>query len=137
MFSNEERDLLSPAMIQKVVAAYFAATRAMDVEAWIKTFAEDATSYEPVGSLPIQGHAGLREFHQAIVSLVEKFGLTEDHVFIAGNGAAVKWTGRCLGQNGLEVTFEGIDVFEINDQGTIQKLWAYWDPTGLMTTLLN
>ena len=109
----------------------------MDLEAWIKTFAVDAISYVPVGSLPIQGHAGLREFYQALSSLVNKLTLTEEHVFVAGNGAAVKWTGHCVGQNGQELAFEGIDVFEINDQGTIQKLWGYWDPTGLMTALLN
>ena len=38
---------MSTEMIQKAVADYFAATRAMDAQAWVETFAEDGTSYDP------------------------------------------------------------------------------------------
>ena len=127
----------SAAVIQKAVAAYFAATRAMDPEAWIANFAEEAVTYDPVGSPPTKGHAGLRQFFQTIAGVFDKLGLHEDHVFVSGNGAAVKWTGRGTGKNGYELTFEGIDVFEINEQGKIQKVWGYWDPTAVMAKLLD
>ena len=129
--------MVSPAAIQKVVVAYFAATRTMDVEAWMDTFAEDAISYDPVGGPPFEGHRGLREYYQTISAFLDKIGITEDRVFIAGNGAAVKWTGHGVGKNGRPVAFEGIDVFEINDQGKIQKKWGYWNPTSLINEVLT
>lgn len=121
--------------IQKVVADYFAATRAMDALAWLATFADDAISYDPVGAPPTAGHAALRQFFDGITGAFEKVGLTEDHVFVNGNEAAVKWTGRGTGKNGRAVTFEGIDVFEINDAGKIQTIHAYWNPAAMMAEL--
>jgi steroid delta-isomerase len=126
---------MSTEAILKVVAEYFAATRALDVEAVVATFAENAVSHDPVGGPAIEGHDGLRQFFQGMTEAFETGGLTEDHVFVAGNGAAVKWTGHGVGKNGREVTFEGIDVFEVNEEGTIQTLWGYWDPVAMMAQL--
>ena len=140
LLSNEEIALVDVARngreaIQKVVAEYFAAIRAMDVEGVVTTFAEDAVSYDPVGGPAIKGHTGIRQFFLGMTAAFEKAVLTEDHVFIAGNGAAVKWTGHGVGKNGRKVHFEGIDVIEVNEQGKIQNLWAYWDPAAMMAEL--
>ena len=126
---------MSTERIDKAVADYFAATRRMDASAWVETFAVDATSHDPVGAPPMNGHAALRQFFDGICGAFERVGLTEDHVFTSGNEAAVKWTGRGTGKNGREVTFEGIDVFEINDAGKIQTLRAYWDPAAMLARL--
>lgn len=120
---------------QKAVADYFAAIRAMDASAWVSTFAEDAITHDPVGAPPNVGHAQLRQFFEGIAGAFETVGLFEDQVFASGNEAAVKWTGRGTGKNGREVTFEGIDVFEINDEGKIQTIRAYWNPAAMMAEL--
>jgi steroid delta-isomerase len=119
---------MSPEIISNAIKAYFAALRAMDERAWVNTFAENAVTYDPVGAPPTQGHQRLAEFFQTITAAFKEVGLTEDEVFIAGNGAAVKWTGRGLSKAGRKVRFEGIDVFEINEAGKIQTLHAYWTP---------
>ena len=126
---------MSPEVIAKAVKAYFAAIRAMDEQAWVNTFAEDAVSYDPVGAPPNNGHARLHEFFQTITAAFKEVGLTEDEVFIAGNGAAVKWTGRGISKQGRKVHFEGIDVFEINEAGKIQTLHAYWNPAEMVAQL--
>lgn len=126
---------MSPETTEKVIADYFAATRAMDGEAWLATFADDAVSSDPVGAPPMQGKEALGQFFAGIAGAFETVGLTEDSIFISGNGAAVKWTGRGKGRNGREVTFEGIDVFEINEDGLIQRMWAYWNPAKMMAEL--
>lgn len=120
---------------QKAVADYFAAIRAMDVDSWLSTFAEDAVSHDPVGAPPLSGHAALRQFFEGIAGAFERVGLFEDQVFVNGNEAAVKWTGRGTGKNGREVTFEGIDVFEVNDEGKIQTIRGYWNPAAMMAEL--
>ena len=126
---------MSPEIISQAVKAYFAALRAMDQQAWVNTFAEDATSHDPVGAAPIIGHQKLGEFFQTITAAFKEVGLTEDDVFVAGNGAAVKWSGRGISKQGRKVHFEGIDVFEVNEAGKIQTLHAYWNPAEMVTQL--
>lgn len=126
---------MSPEVISTVVRNFFSATRAMDQQAWVNTFATDAVSYDPVGGPRIEGHEGLAAFFQSIVGAFKDVGLTEDQIFIAGNCAAVKWTGRGVSNQGNKVHFEGIDVFEINEHGKIQNLRAYWNPAEMMGQL--
>lgn len=126
---------MSPETVSQAVRAYFAAIRAMNEQAWIDTFAEDAVSYDPVGAPAMVGHQSLREFFQTITSAFKDVGLTEDEIFIAGNGAAVKWSGRGISKRGRKAHFEGIDVFEINESGKIQTLHAYWNPAEMMAQL--
>ena len=126
---------MSPEIIANAIKNYFAALRAMDERAWVRTFAEDAVTYDPVGAPPTHGHQKLAEFFQTVTAAFKEVGLTEDEIFIAGNGAAVKWTGRGISQAGRKVKFEGIDVFEINEAGKIQTLHAYWNPAEMVAQL--
>ena len=126
---------MSPEIVSKAVKTYFAALRAMDQQAWVNTFAEDAVTYDPVGAQPTKGHQKLGEFFQTITAAFKEMGLTEDDVFVAGNGAAVKWTGRGISKQGRKVHFEGIDVFEINEGGKIQTVHAYWNPAEMVAQL--
>ncbi len=126
---------MSPEAVSKAVRAYFAAIRAMDQQTVVNTFADNAISHDPVGAPAIEGHQKLGEFFQTIMAEFKEVGLTEDQVFVAGNGAAVKWTGRGVSKQGRKVRFEGIDVFEVNENGKIQTLHAYWNPAEMMAQL--
>jgi steroid Delta-isomerase len=126
---------MSADAVAKTIKDYFAALRAMDEKSWVQTFAVDAVSYDPVGTPAIEGHAKLAEFFQTITAAFKEVGLTEDDVFIAGDGAAVKWTGRGTSKAGKDVKFEGIDVFEFNEAGKIQRLRAYWNPAEMVAQL--
>jgi len=126
---------MSPEIVSKAVKAYFAAIRAMDQQAGVNTFAEDAVTYDPVGAPPTKGDQKLREFFQTITAAFKEVGLTEDEVFVAGNGAAVRWSGRGISKRGRKVNFEGIDVFEVNEAGKIRTLHAYWNPAEMVAQL--
>jgi len=121
--------------ISRAVRAYFLAIRAMDAEAFANTFAEDGTTFDPVGTPGITGRDAIREFLTSICKNFKSVGLTEEFVFVAGNGAAVKWIGKGTSASGKEVKFEGIDVFEINEDGKIQTVHAYWNPAEMITQL--
>jgi steroid Delta-isomerase len=126
---------VSPDKISRVVRAYFLAIRAMDADAFANNFAEDGATCDPMGSPPISGRNGVREFFASICKNFKSVALNEDSVFVAGNGAAVKWTGRGTSVNGKEVNFEGIDVFEVSQEGKIQNVWAYWNPAEMIAQL--
>jgi hypothetical protein len=70
---------------------------------------------------------GLRALFSGVLEQFETFGLTEESVFLATSGAAVKWPGRGRAKNGRSVEFEGIDVFALDPDGRIRSLHAYWD----------
>ena len=124
-----------PNTTAQTVAEYFAALRAMDVDRFVNAFAPDAVSHDPVGTPAHHGHDAIRAFFTGVASLFETFGLTENHVFIIGNSAAVKWTGNGIGRNGKTITFEGIDVLEVNPEGKISEVHAYSDPAPVMASL--
>ena len=126
---------VSPDTIAHAVRTYFLAIRAMDADAFANAFAEDGTTFDPVGSPAITGRTALRGFFQSICSNFKSVALDEDSVFVAGNGAAVKWTGSGTSTAGKDVKFEGIDVFEVNEDGKIQTLHAYWNPAEMMAQL--
>ena len=126
---------MSPEVVSKAIRNYFAAIRAMDEKAWVKTFAEDAITYDPVGAPPTKGHQRLAEFFQTITAAFKEVGLTENEIFIAGNGAAVKWTGTGISKQGNKVRFEGIDVFTVNENGLIERLEGYWNPAEMVAQL--
>jgi steroid delta-isomerase len=128
-------DQISPEKISHAVRAYFLAIRAMDADAFANNFAEDGTTFDPVGTPGITGREAIREFLASICRNFKSVGLTEESIFVAGNGAAVKWMGRGTSQTGKEVRFEGIDVFEINPDGKIQTVRAYWNPAEMIAQL--
>lgn len=120
---------------QETIASYFAAIRAMDAEGFVNAFAPDAVSHDPVGAPPLNGHEQIRQFISGIMAGFETVGLTENHVFINGNAAAVKWTGRGRTRSGRNVSFEGVDVLEFDSEGKITLLRAFWDPAPVMAAL--
>jgi steroid Delta-isomerase len=126
---------VSPDVIQATISQYFTAIRSTDVDSWLKTFAEDAVSYEPVGTEPLQGKAAIRIFFESIAGLFATVELTPEFVHITGNEAVIKWTGRGVGRNDRAVEFEGINLVEFNDSGKIQALRGYWNPAKMMAEL--
>ncbi|MDZ7956892.1 MAG: nuclear transport factor 2 family protein [Aulosira sp. DedQUE10] len=126
---------MSTTTIEKVVAAYFTNIATMNPEGWVENFAEDALSYDPVGEPPTKVHEGFREFIGQLQAVFEKLEPTTEHIFVAGNEAAVKWTMRGISKTGKSVTFEGITIFEINAADKIQTTRAYWNPAAMVAQL--
>ena len=117
---------------ESTIVEYFSAIRAMDVERYVQTFAEDAVVEDPVGSPPLRTQDARRQFLTGINSLFQSVDLIEEHVYANGDSVAVKWIGKGVGRNGKAVSFEGIDVIDCNAVGKIQTVRAFWDPAPVM-----
>jgi steroid Delta-isomerase len=121
--------------VTNIINEYFAAISALDAERWVATFAADATSYEPGN--PLTGHDALRAFFNGIAGGFEQMDMHATEIYPGSNEAGVKWTATGTGKNGRTVKFEGIDVFVINEAGTIQTCKAYWNPAAMMAELMG
>jgi steroid delta-isomerase len=124
----------SQEMIEKTIDDYFAAITALDVEAWLATFAPDATSYEP-GVPPLTGHDALRQYFNGVAAGFSSLSFRADQIFAVGHEAGVKWSANGTGHNGKQAAFDGIDVFTVNDAGLITEIRAYWNPAAMMAQL--
>ena len=114
--------------VRKFVARYFAATRSNDAQKWADCFTENAVVEDPVGTTPIDNSAKILELGKAFMSGFKTVGLHEEFVHVVGNEAAARWTGKGLTKEGKQVRFEGINVFEFNNDGQIINLKGYWSP---------
>jgi uncharacterized protein (TIGR02246 family) len=121
--------------IQSAVAAYVAAIGAMDANAVADAFAPDAVSNDPVGTPRYEGRTAIRQFMEGIFTDLQSATSTPDQTFIAGDSAAFKWTVQLTTKHGRSVTFEGIDVIQVNDDGKIQSLHAYFDAAPVLAVL--
>lgn len=126
---------MSPETVQSLVDAYFANLQAMNMQGWVENFTEDALIYDPVGNPPNKARENAEKFFGLLNMAFEKLQLSQDHVFISGNGAAVKWTMQGWGKNGRQGTAEGISVFEIHESGKIQQVSSYWDDAAMMAQI--
>jgi len=126
---------MSSTAIKTIIDAYFTNITAMNPEGWVENFAEDAVSYDPVGEPPVKIREDYHQFIGQLQAVFEKLAATTEHIFVAGNEAAVKWTMQGVSKTGKSVSFEGITIFEINKDGKIQTTRAYWNPNLLVAQL--
>ncbi|QBD77492.1 nuclear transport factor 2 family protein [Ktedonosporobacter rubrisoli] len=119
--------MISQEVIKDTISAYFAANRAMDVEGFVAMFAQDAAIYNAGEVSPLVGLEAVRQV--AIQSIIpfSKMEIEIKRMFTVGNGAAVFYSGAMTAKNGRSANVEGIDVFEINEQGKIQSIRFYID----------
>jgi steroid delta-isomerase len=121
--------------VETTLARYFGAIRASNTQAWAGTFADGALVYDIPDNPAQAGRIGLRQFFTAHRGMFDSLSLTEDDVVIAGDKAAVKWTGRGEGKNGRQVRFQGVNVFEVGPEGKIRLAWSYWNPDAVIAQL--
>ena len=121
--------------VQELVDGYYAALRNRNLDDWLELFASDIIAYTPVGAPGTEGHDGMRLAFKTITGTFKKIDIQVESMFFGGSTAAVKWTARGLGHNDENVTFEGINVFEVDIQGKIWRIHAYWDPEAMMRQL--
>lgn len=127
---------LSKEQIAEVVGGYFSCLRNMQVDELLELFSEDALSWDPVGTPPLLVRDKSTNYFKALSGFFEKMELTEDDMFVAGNEAAVRWTGVAkLRTKDKELTFEGVSVFTVNPDGLISSIRSYWDKKTLMSSL--
>ena len=117
-------------MLERTIAAYAAAWKARDRDAWLGTFAADATQEDPVGD-PV--HRGIDEIGRFWDNAMERYEFIEivpREIHVAGHEAAMVWTINGRVPEG-DVTFDGVDVFTFDADARITSVRAYWSREAL------
>jgi len=114
---------------------YFKAIKDLDLQAWLGCFASTFEQADPVGGPLRTTREELAAFFTGLGGLFEAVELTPEKIYPAGREIALTWTGQGVGKNGRPVTFEGIDVFVLDEHGLITSLKAYWDMAPTMAAL--
>ncbi len=109
------------------VTAYFEALNAIDREAFLACFAEDAVAQDPYGAATFEGRDGLNKFFDGMERTWREFQMAPQAFYVSGDRVAAPWKTTAVAGNGKQATFEGVNVFTLDDSGKIRALEAYWD----------
>ena len=107
-----------------IVARYFDRLTASDVEAIVALFADDGTVESPVlGTMPAaEFFATLGDASAQNILTVHRIMNSPDDQFFAAH-FTYDWT-LAAGGN---VTFDGVDLFEFNDDGKVASMKIFYD----------
>lgn len=115
-------------LMQQTINNYFEAISALDAQQWIALFAEEGVIEDPVGSRPYRGEQELGVFFKGILRTFIQLQMSIEEQHFYPHEAAVQWKATALAFNGKALTFEGKEVFQIDEQGKIQLAQVYWNP---------
>jgi steroid delta-isomerase len=117
-------------VLETAVRAYAASWAARDREAWLRTFAPDATQEDPVGAPVRRGRREIGEFWDREMARYRSIEIVPREIFVIDHEAAMVWTINGVTDEGV-VSFDGVDVFEFDDAGLISRVRAFWERTSL------
>lgn len=114
----------------QIVNVYVEGFASQDVEMVLSLFAEDATLEDPVGSDIRHGIAAIREFYEFAMQVGSTLELKGPvRAATLGNELAFPFT-VTTPMGAIDV----IDIFDINEQGKITSMRAFWDASKMLQT---
>ncbi len=121
----------------KISAArrYFDALGALDKQTFLDCFGSEAELHDPYGGPVFQGPDGLSKWFKGMERTWESFSMKPTDSYESGDRVAAKWKATAIAKNGKTASFEGINVFTVDDDGLISRLEAYWDASSMMAQI--
>ena len=118
----------TPEQVKAVAEAYVAASNANDKQAVLSHFAPDAVWFDPVGRPPHVGVDGIGAFYDDTRALADRIEMKPSNVIVCGNEAVMVFEIHVtIGDGGM--VMDAVETFEVNDDGKITGMKAYWDMT--------
>jgi steroid delta-isomerase len=120
--------MATPETVRSVVDEYVAASNSGDREAVLALFAPDAVWHDPVGQPPHTGREGISAFYDQTRTMADRIEMKPSDVIVCGNEAAMVFEIHVtIGDGGM--VMDAVETFEVNDDGKISGMKAYWDMT--------
>lgn len=114
------------AEIERTIRAYAAAWADTDREAWLATFASDATQEDPIDDPVRVEREQIGGFWDGAMTEYESLEILPREIFIVGREATMVWTINARTSRGT-VTFHGVDAFTFDESAQIKSVRAYWE----------
>jgi uncharacterized protein (TIGR02246 family) len=116
----------NPEQVRAAVDAYVAAYGANDRDAFLDVFADDGVIIDPVGSPAHSGRDARGAFWDTVHQLTERMSFDVKDVVVCGNEAAMVFRIHAgSGEGGIQI--DAVDIFEVDDEGKVTVMKAYWD----------
>jgi steroid Delta-isomerase len=115
--------------IRALLRDYCAAWGNDDQDAWLATFAPNATQEDPIGEGVRRGLGEIAAFWDDAMAGYDALTITPDDIFVVGREAAMVWTIDAILGDRVR-TFRGVDVFTFTDDARISSVRAYWQRDG-------
>jgi steroid Delta-isomerase len=116
----------SPEQVQAAVDAYVAAYGKNDRDAFLDAFADDGVIVDPVGTPPHAGREARGAFWDTVHQMTERMMFDVKDVVVCGSEAAMVFRVHA-GTGDTEMVMDVVDIFEVDDDGKISSMRAYWD----------
>ncbi len=118
----------SASLVRETIEKYLEGWRTGDRSAWLSLFSDDAVLIDPVGAPSNQGRDAIATFWDRIHQLPMVFEPRVERIVVCGSEAMALFrmvSRPAEGTGGMSVAI--VDTFEVDDDGCITSLKAYWD----------
>ncbi len=124
----------SPEQVQAAVDAYVGAYKENDKAAFLGAFADNGVIEDPVGTAPHAGRDARSAFWDMVHQLTAQISFDVKDVVVCGSEAAMVFRIHA-GNADAGVVIDAVDIFQVDDDGKIASMRAFWDmsratPTG-------
>jgi steroid Delta-isomerase len=116
----------TPEQVKGAAEAYIAASNANDKQDVLSRFAADAVWFDPVGRPPHVGIDGIGAFFDQTRAMADRIEMRLLDVIVCGPEAAMVLEIQVtIGDS--EMVMDCVETLEVNDDGRISAMKAYWD----------
>ena len=118
--------MYSEAHLRQSVDAFLKAAESWDVGGYARFFSANAIKIDPYGSQPVMGRDAIVQRYQVKrVEKLKEWKIVPHDVFVSGNGVALRWTVSVWPKTGETAVYEGIDLFEFDEDGLCEKMITF------------
>src|ERR687891_1843829 len=117
----------SAEQVRAAIDAYAAAYNNDDRDAFLDVFADDGVIIDPVGTPPHAGREARGAFWDTVHQLTGKVVFDVKDVIVCGNEAAMVFQIHAGSGEGGGIVLDAVDTFEIDDDGKVTLMKAYFD----------
>ena len=121
---------MTPDELRARIIAYVDALNTRDPVVIAALFAEDAVQADPASDPPNVGRAAITAFFEGSVGASDGWTFAAKAVHTCAATVAIDFQIDLI-TGGSPMTIDGIEVFEVGDDGLITTVNAYWDESDL------
>ncbi|MHB1712701.1 MAG: nuclear transport factor 2 family protein [Acidimicrobiales bacterium] len=120
----------SPEELRGLLAAYVDAVNSRDAAAIADRFSEDARQSDPVSNPPTFGRPAIRAFFENGIVASESWTFAVKATHTCASNIAIDFEITVVTEGGT-MTIDGIEIFDVGDDGLFTAVNAYWDESDL------